>query len=87
MQIPAQRMSVTEYMEMEERSQTRHEYVDGYVYALSGATRPHNLVVMNLCGLTWQARTTHGCQLFTQAMKVRVVALRDLYRQQSPPAQ
>jgi Uma2 family endonuclease len=30
-----------EYLEMEERSDVKHEYIDGYVYAMAGANDPH----------------------------------------------
>ena len=79
MQIPAQRMSVAEYMEMEERTQIRHEYVDGYVYALSGASSPHNLLTTNLCSLAWHGRATRACRIFTHAEKVYVAASNSIY--------
>jgi Uma2 family endonuclease len=79
MKLPAQRMSVADYLAMEERSQIRHEYVDGEVFAMSGASLPHNLLVSNLHGHAWQARASHGCRIFASAMKVRVEARNSFY--------
>ena len=38
-------MTVEEYFRFEEGSQVRHEYVSGELYAMSGATLRHNLIV------------------------------------------
>ncbi|MDP2829875.1 MAG: Uma2 family endonuclease [Sulfuricellaceae bacterium] len=63
---------VEEYIEGELRSEVRHEYVDGQVYAMGGASRSHGLVVNALAfALTPAARSKH-CQLFTSDMKVRL---------------
>ncbi|WP_254923494.1 Uma2 family endonuclease [Pseudanabaena sp. SR411] len=36
-----------EYLEMEEKSEIKHEYIDGYVYALAGANDPHVTIASN----------------------------------------
>jgi Uma2 family endonuclease len=77
MQLKTQRMSVADYLAMEERSRVRHEYVDGEVYAMSGASRRHNLIVVNLVSQACKAR--RACQVFTSAMKVRVEARNSFY--------
>jgi Uma2 family endonuclease len=41
-------MTVEEYLDFEERSTTRHEYVEGEVFAMSGVTRRHNDIVGNV---------------------------------------
>src|SRR5262245_54459533 len=74
MQFRAQPMSVADYLEMEERSPIRHEYVDGWLYAMSGATCQHNLLIGNLYFHARQARPTQGCRIFTQEVKLRVAA-------------
>ncbi|TDQ41344.1 Uma2 family endonuclease [Tepidicella xavieri] len=61
-----------EYLEGELRSEVRHEYVDGQVYAMVGASDRHGLIVNAVAfALTPKARQ-HGCQLFTSDMKVRL---------------
>ena len=58
-------VSVDEYIDGELHSEIRHEYVDGQVYAMGGASRAHGLIVNALAfALTPAARQKH-CQLFT----------------------
>ncbi len=65
-------ISVDEYMEGELHSEIRHEYVDGQVYAMGGASDSHGLIVNALAfALTPAARYKH-CQLFTSDMKLRL---------------
>jgi Uma2 family endonuclease len=52
--IPKTKLTPEEYLEMERRSEERHEYFDGEVFAMSGAKRNHSLIGVNLSGLLWQ---------------------------------
>jgi Uma2 family endonuclease len=66
-------LSPAEYFERDERSPVKCEYVDGEVYAQSGAKRPHNLIAGNLFARAWlAARARRGCQVFGSDMKVHV---------------
>ena len=65
-------ISVDEYINGELHSEIRHEYVDGQVYAMGGASDSHGLIVNALAfALTPAARQKH-CQLFTSDMKLRL---------------
>jgi Uma2 family endonuclease len=44
-----QRYSPEEYLEMEVRSEDRHEYRDGEIVLMTGATPNHNRISRNLC--------------------------------------
>jgi len=78
MQLTAQRMSVQEYLAMEERDGTRCEYVDGEVFAMSGPSRRHQLIAGNLHRITANA-ARNRCQVFFAGMMVRVEAHNSLY--------
>ena len=41
-------ISVEDYLEGETRSEIKHEYVDGQVYAMAGAKLKHNLITANM---------------------------------------
>jgi Uma2 family endonuclease len=61
-----------EYLAGERVSDVRHEYVDGEVYAMVGASRRHGLIVNAIAfALTPAARQQH-CQLFVADMKLRL---------------
>jgi Uma2 family endonuclease len=44
-------VSAQEYLEFEETSEERHEYIDGIIRSTPGETRRHNEVVGNICAL------------------------------------
>jgi len=63
-------MSVDEYMALETRSDFRHEYDCGSMYAMSGASDDHMIIVNNISySLTGQLDDT-TCQPFTENMRV-----------------
>ena len=65
-------ISVDDYLSGELVSEVRHEYIDGKVYATTGASDRHGLIVnAPAFALTPGARRKQ-CQLFTSAMKVRL---------------
>ena len=61
-----------EYLEFEKTSEIRHEYVDGEIYAMAGASNAHNRISRNLLvELTLKLRGT-PCESYMGDMKVRV---------------
>ncbi|OYV31952.1 MAG: hypothetical protein B7Z79_00575 [Thiomonas sp. 20-64-9] len=72
--IPALKLavSVEDYLEGEQLTDIKHEYLDGQVVAMGGASRKHGLIAAALAfALGAQARARR-CQLFIADMKVRV---------------
>jgi Uma2 family endonuclease len=66
-------LSAAEYLEQEERRSTKHEYVDGEVYAMSGVTRRHDLIVTNLLRrASGVALASKECQVFGPNVKVHL---------------
>jgi Uma2 family endonuclease len=64
-----------EYLEWENQNRIKHEYVDGEVYAMSGAKRRHNLIAATVVRLSGNAAAERGlCQVFGSDMKVHVEA-------------
>ncbi|HEV2801465.1 MAG TPA: Uma2 family endonuclease [Pyrinomonadaceae bacterium] len=65
-------LSPEEYLEIERRAEFKSEYVDGVMYAMSGASELHNLIVGNLVAeLNVQLRKT-DCRVYPSDLKVRV---------------
>lgn len=73
-------LTPAQYLEKEERSPVKHEYVDGEVYAMVGSRRRHNLIAANLVRHAGNASPGHkDCQVFGSDMKVYVEASNCFY--------
>lgn len=68
----AELISVDEYLARELRSDIRHEYLGGYVYAMAGARNVHNVVASTVQGLLFTQLRGKPCQPFNSDTKVRV---------------
>jgi Uma2 family endonuclease len=72
MVAPFDRLTPDEYLEAERHSEIRHEYFDGQVIAMGGASSAHGLLVTNLIALLRPKVRGTGCQLFSSDMKVKL---------------
>jgi hypothetical protein len=61
-----------EYIDGELRTDIRHEYVDGQVDAMGGASDSHGLIVNARAFALTPAARQKRCQLFTSDMKLRL---------------
>jgi Uma2 family endonuclease len=61
-----------EYLQLEEKAEFKHEYIDGGVYAMAGATDAHVTIMLNLAaGLLSHLRGS-DCRVYIADMKVRL---------------
>lgn len=65
-------ISVDDYLEGELQGEIRHEFIEGQVYAMGGASDRHGLILNALAFALTPAARRHHCQLFTSDMKVRL---------------
>ena len=65
-------MTVEEYLEGELNSQVRHEYVEGHVYAMSGASDDHNRIAGNIFSFLHSALRGKPCEPFINDMKAKI---------------
>ncbi|MCB1717419.1 MAG: Uma2 family endonuclease [Candidatus Competibacteraceae bacterium] len=65
-------LSPEDYLAGELQSDTKHEYVAGYVYAMTGASETHNLITGNLHAALHGHLRGKPCRVFINDMKVRV---------------
>ncbi len=66
-------MSVEEYFELEENNpDTRYEYLDGYVYMMSGGSANHATISGNIYALLKSFLRGGPCRVYNSDMKVRV---------------
>jgi Uma2 family endonuclease len=72
-------ISLAEYLGLEARATVRHEYIDGLVYAMSGASRNHVEIIARLHFLLATALEGSDCRLLGQDTKVWVQEARSLF--------
>ena len=67
------KISEEDYLEGELLSEIKHEYIDGTVYAMSGASRNHNLIVSNVLSEIKNKlkQQKSPCDVFSSDMKVK----------------
>ena len=63
-------MSLDEFLAWEAGETTKHEFVDGHVFAMAGASRAHGTIALNLAALVRPAIRKTGCQAYLADMKV-----------------
>ena len=75
-QTSSDRISIDAYLAGEKDASVRHEFVDGRIFAMAGASERHNVIKLNL--VVWlHARLPDGCRLFDGDMKLRLDTARD----------
>lgn len=67
-------ISEQEYLEGEKLSDTRHEYVAGYVYAMAGSSKRHAEIALNIATLLKLAARGTPCKTYVSDIKVRVAS-------------
>ena len=73
-------LTVEAYLEGERHSEVRHEYFDGEVFAMAGASQEHELVALNLAAALHSHLKAKPCRVFKDGMKLRLQAMgRDLF--------
>ncbi|MEO1439241.1 MAG: Uma2 family endonuclease, partial [Chloroflexota bacterium] len=71
-QHDANRMTPEEYLAFERNSDERHEYIGGRVYAMTGASRNHNLIAGNLFAALHGNFRKRPCEVYSETIRVRV---------------
>ncbi|MBO1047749.1 MAG: Uma2 family endonuclease [Dolichospermum sp. DEX182a] len=64
-----------EYLELEENSPIKYEYIDGYIYAMAGALETHVTIALNLATLLRNHVRGSGCRVYISDMKARIESL------------
>ena len=68
------KLSPAEYLAFERSSETKHEYADGEIFAMSGGTFAHSAIAANIGRLLGTALEERGCTTLTSDMRIHVPA-------------
>lgn len=69
---PKTLLTEDEYLAFERRSEFRHEYVAGEVFDMTGASREHNLIVMNIGAALHAQLRDRPCNVYASDQRVKV---------------
>ncbi len=69
---PQSKLSVKEYLAFERQSESKHEFLDGEIVAMSGASRAHGRISWNLTVSLDAQLKGQGCEGFAGDMRVHI---------------
>lgn len=72
-------ISEEDYLQQEENSKVRHEYVDGYLYAMAGGSRSHNKIAMNIGSALHNQVKGTPCDVYMSDVKLKISHKRRYY--------
>ncbi len=74
------RMNVEDYFVLDSNSsESRYEFIDGYVYMLAGGTADHAIISANVIRALGNMLSNGTCNVYTSDMKVRISEKRYVY--------
>jgi Uma2 family endonuclease len=72
-QVEEKKYTVEEYLQLEEKSEIRHEFYDGEIFAMAGTTMNHNRIVGRIRSYLEGVFIPKGCDVFAENVKVEVI--------------
>jgi Uma2 family endonuclease len=66
--------TIEQYLDFEDEQETRHEFIQGQVYAMAGATERHNQIASAIHYALYGQMLDRDCQVFQSDMRVQVEA-------------
>lgn len=72
MAVPAQLLTLAEFVTWENEQPDRHEYYRGEIFAMVGARRVHGLVTGNLFAMLKSQLKGSPCRAFVEGMKLQI---------------
>jgi len=66
------RMTEKDYLAFERKSEIKHEFINGEVFAMSGASRAHNLITMNTGASLHSQLRKRDCEVYPADMRVKI---------------
>ncbi|MFN8486261.1 MAG: Uma2 family endonuclease [Caldilineaceae bacterium] len=76
--LPKLYLSPEQYLVQERKSLTKHEYYAGEIFALAGASRQHNLIVLNVGAELRTQLKKRSCTVYPSDLRVKIEPI-DLY--------
>ncbi|MFN5388237.1 MAG: Uma2 family endonuclease [Pseudanabaena sp.] len=77
--VPQNYVSADEYLRWEEQQEEKHEYIDGQVYAMAGASENHVDITTNLTVILSNHLRGKDCKLFPSDMRLNSASKKIYY--------
>jgi Uma2 family endonuclease len=74
MASPLHQYTLAQYLALEEASNTRHEYLDGEIYAMAGGSPEHSALAVAVTVTLANQLRGGPCRVFSSDLRVRVAA-------------
>jgi Uma2 family endonuclease len=71
--------TVEEYLAFEREAKTKHEYYDGEIIQIAGATEAHNLISSNIFGTLWIQLRGKPFRIYGSDMRIRAGKTKYVY--------
>ena len=65
--------TVDEYIEFEEKSDIRHEFHEGHLYAIEATSGAHNEIKQNVVALMRPVFRKKGCKIYDESVKLQLI--------------
>ena len=69
---PQSFLTPQDYLCWERQQETRHEFLDGHVFAMTGVSRAHNVLCLNIASSLHQQLRGKPCEIYANDMRVKV---------------
>ncbi len=69
---PIIRLTQAEYLQLDRQSELRHEFLAGEVFVMTGASRNHNLITVNVAAALSEQLRRRQCEVYASDMRVKV---------------
>lgn len=74
------KMSEIEYLEFEEQSENRHEFVNGNVFAMAGSDWKHAMITQSTSATLYMQLRGKGCRVSSPDLRLKVASKKVSYR-------
>ena len=78
LRAPIEQYTVEEYLALERAAEVKSEYIGGQIVVMTGASRAHNLICLNLGGEVNRQLRGRPCESYVNDMRVKAAGA-DLY--------
>ena len=66
-------LSVEEYFKLDEESEIRYEFNEGFLKPIDGASARHNKIVRRTANMVESAFDAHNCSVYSESVKLEIV--------------